>query len=94
MKVADVLDRAAAELDKGFPGSKATEAALLDALGRSYFGLGLYPKAVEAHRKAAALRGASLGPEHHDTLESRSSLANAYLSAGASTRRSRPTWRS
>ena len=82
VKVADVLDQAVTGLDKGFSGSKATEAALRDALGRSYYGLGLYPKAEEAHRKALALREAALGPENRDTLESRNNLAETYLIAG------------
>lgn len=41
VKVADVLDQAAAGLEKEFAGSRATEGALLDALGRSYHGLGV-----------------------------------------------------
>jgi eukaryotic-like serine/threonine-protein kinase len=82
VKVADVLDQAATGLDKGFSGSKATEGALRDALGRSFLGLGLYPKAEEAFRKARALREATLGPEHPDTLMSRARLANAYWREG------------
>ena len=70
VKVADILDQALAGLDRGFAGSKATQGALLDALGRSYHGLGLYPKAEEAHRKARAVGEAALGPSHRDSLAS------------------------
>ena len=56
VKVADILDQAMDGLAKGFSGSKATEGALLDALGKSYYGLGLYPNAE------AALRKSELGP--------------------------------
>ena len=41
VKVADVLDRAAARIQQGFAGSSVTKAALLDALGTTYVGLGL-----------------------------------------------------
>jgi serine/threonine protein kinase/tetratricopeptide (TPR) repeat protein len=82
LKVADVLDRAVGTLDKGFTGSPATKGALLDALGRTYVGLGLYEKAIAVHEKGRALREAALGPDHPDTLASRSRLAGAYISAG------------
>ena len=70
VKVADILDQAFDGLAKGFSGSKATEGSLLDALGKSYYGLGLFPKAEEAHRKARAVREAALGPSHRDSLSS------------------------
>jgi serine/threonine protein kinase len=82
VQVADVLDRASAKLDKDFAGSPATKGALLAALGTTYQGLGLYDKAVSSHTKAAALREATLGPDHPDTLTSRHNLANAYRDAG------------
>ena len=82
VKVADILDQALAELDKGFTGSKATEGALLDALGKSYLGLGLYSRAEEAFRKALAVFEEALGPDHPNTLTSRHNLALAYQSAG------------
>jgi eukaryotic-like serine/threonine-protein kinase len=77
VKVADILDQAFAGLAKGFSGSKATEGALLDALGKSYFGLGLFPKAEEAYRKAHAVRERALGSLHRDTLSSATDLARS-----------------
>ena len=46
VKVADVLDRASDRLDQEFAGSQATKGGLLDALGRTYEGMGLYDRAV------------------------------------------------
>jgi tetratricopeptide (TPR) repeat protein/tRNA A-37 threonylcarbamoyl transferase component Bud32 len=82
VKVAEVLDRASRKLDEGFSGSQATLGALLNALGLTYQGLGLYEPAVGIHTKASAAREAALGPDHPDTLGSRNNLANAYLDTG------------
>jgi serine/threonine protein kinase/tetratricopeptide (TPR) repeat protein len=82
VKVADVLDQAAAGLEKGFSGSKATEGALLDALGKSYSGLGLPQKAEAAHRKARAAREKALGPSHRETLRSATRHAGALWGVG------------
>ncbi len=45
VKVIDVLDKARAKLEQGFAGSQATKGALLDALGQTYKGLGIYDTA-------------------------------------------------
>ncbi len=82
VKVSDVLDRASERLDKEFSGSQATQGALLDALGRTYQGLGMFDRAVRLHTRARALREVALGPDHAQTLASRNNLANAYGSAG------------
>jgi eukaryotic-like serine/threonine-protein kinase len=82
VRVADLLDQASAKLDRGFAGSQATKGALLDALGRTYGGLGLYEQAVMVHTQARDVRTAALGPEHFDTLQSCENLANAYGDAG------------
>jgi tetratricopeptide (TPR) repeat protein/tRNA A-37 threonylcarbamoyl transferase component Bud32 len=82
VKVADVLDRAGEQLDKEFGGSQATRGVLLDTLGTTFRGLGLYDRAVSIHTKARAVREAKLGPDHPDTLSSCNSLAIAYTDAG------------
>jgi tetratricopeptide (TPR) repeat protein len=82
VKVADVLDQAARALEKGFQGSKATEGALLDALGRSYHGLGLYTQSAAMHRQARNVRAAALGPSHRETLMSADRLGDALWSGG------------
>jgi lipopolysaccharide biosynthesis regulator YciM len=82
IKVVDVLDRAAVKLDKDFAGAPAIRGALLDALGQTYAGLGLYDRAEKTHAMARAIRESAIGPDHPDTLKSRTSLARAYLAAG------------
>jgi eukaryotic-like serine/threonine-protein kinase len=82
IKVADVLDWASERLDRGFAVSQATRGALLDTLGTTYRGLGLYDQAVSLYTKAAAVRESALGPDHPDTLKSRTTLAAAYRNAG------------
>ena len=78
VKVAEVLDRASARLDKEFASSQATLGALLQALGLTYYGLGLYDRAVSLHMRARAAREAALGRDHPDTLTSCNNLANAH----------------
>ena len=71
IKVADVLDRASRRLDQDFHGSEATLGSLLDALGRTYLGLGLPAAAGERLERAAAVREKALGRDHPDTLSTR-----------------------
>jgi tetratricopeptide (TPR) repeat protein/tRNA A-37 threonylcarbamoyl transferase component Bud32 len=82
VKVADVLDRAAGKLEAPFAGSPVTKGALLDAIGRTFHGLGLYERAATVHGQALAVREAALGRVHLDTLRSRSNLGVALGSAG------------
>ena len=84
VKVADLLDRAAEKLDRGFSGTQVTKGTLLDALAETYFGLGLNDKAVATHTKARAVRETALGPDHPETLASRNNLAEAFRGAGRS----------
>jgi tetratricopeptide (TPR) repeat protein len=85
IKVADVLEKAAQKLDKEFTGSQATKGSLLNTLGLTYLGLGLYDGSVSLLTKAVAVRQVALGPDHPSTLTSRSNLALAYCSAGRTT---------
>ncbi len=82
VKVVDVLDRAAEQLDSDFDGSQATKGALFNALGETYRGLGLYEQAMSALSKACEVRRAALGPDDPETLTSRSSLAVVYKDVG------------
>jgi serine/threonine protein kinase/tetratricopeptide (TPR) repeat protein len=82
VKVADVLDRAVEKLDAGLAGSPATKGALLDALGRTYLGLGLADRAIRTLERARAVCDAVLDPDHADTLQVRNDLASAYWKAG------------
>jgi tetratricopeptide (TPR) repeat protein len=82
IKVVDVLDRAAEKVDKEFSGSPVTRGTLLDALGQTYYGLGVYDRAVKIFEQVLSVREAALGPVHVDTLMSRNNLAVAYERAG------------
>jgi tetratricopeptide (TPR) repeat protein len=84
VRVADVLEQAAEKLDIDFTGSPATKGAFLHAVGRTYVGLGLYDKAELLLSRARTIREAALGPNHPETLASRSELALAYEKAGRS----------
>jgi tetratricopeptide (TPR) repeat protein/tRNA A-37 threonylcarbamoyl transferase component Bud32 len=81
IKVADLLDRAVAQLDDQFAGDPRISAELLDAVGRTYIGLGLYPEAVRVHKRAWAVCKRVLGPEHPDTIRSMTNLARAHALA-------------
>ncbi|QDV39521.1 serine/threonine-protein kinase [Tautonia plasticadhaerens] len=82
VKIADVLDRAAERLDKEFAGSQVTRGKLLDALGLTFQGLGLYVKAVDLHSKARDACVSALGPQDPYTLLVCNNLAHAYIFAG------------
>jgi serine/threonine-protein kinase len=82
VKVADVLDRASKRLNQEFAGSQATQGTLLNALGLTYYGLGLYDRAVSLHTRARAVLESALGTDHPDTLASRNNLAAAYRTVG------------
>jgi eukaryotic-like serine/threonine-protein kinase len=82
LKVLDLLISAASKLDAEFAGPPRIKGELLNALGLTFFGLGQPAQAAEMHEKARAVREATLGPDHPDTLSSRNNLAEAYLLAG------------
>jgi eukaryotic-like serine/threonine-protein kinase len=82
LKVVDLLDRAIAKLEGGFTGPDSTKGALLDALGQTFIGLGLYREAAATHAKARDVRERALGSDHPDTLRTRSNLGVALWYAG------------
>ena len=82
VKVIDILDRAAKDLEKDFTGSPRTRGDLLTALGRTYLGLGQEDRAVEVFAKAHAAREAALGPDHIDTIRVRTEQAMALIDVG------------
>jgi serine/threonine protein kinase/lipopolysaccharide biosynthesis regulator YciM len=82
VKVAEVLGRAAKELEGRAKMALATKATILDAVGQTYRGLGLVPETVEAREKTFALRRQDLGEDHPDTLTAMHNLAVAYERAG------------
>ena len=79
--MAEVLDQAVSKLQDQFAGSPRIQGELLQAF-ETYNGLGLYDRAVKAHRLAVSVRSSSLGPDHADTLASRNDLAKALVTVG------------
>jgi len=82
IKVVDLLDQAARDLEAEFPGASKIKGELLHALGQTYSGLGLCDRAAELLTKALSVRREALGPDDPDTLKSMSGLAANYLEGG------------
>lgn len=71
VKVVDVLDGAAAQLDSAFDADPLQGAAVRLTLGRTYQALGLYPAAREHIDTALGVFRDQLGERHPDTLAAR-----------------------
>ncbi len=80
--IAEVLDRAAKELQGGSVRDPRANAALLSALGDSYKGLGLWQEAVPLYEKARDLCVVTYGPKHLKTLRANDALGIAYSLVG------------
>jgi tetratricopeptide (TPR) repeat protein len=79
--IVEVLDRDARELQGKLADNPVTKAALLEAIGNSYVGLGLSQDAIPLFQQALQLRKSVLGQEHSATLETMHLLAGASLQA-------------
>ncbi len=75
VRVVEVLDRAAGEIDQQFAGQPEVEAAIRTALGNSYRGLGLFEAAQKQIASALRLRREVLGTDHPDTAQTVADLA-------------------
>ncbi len=75
VKVADVIDSAAARVDAAFPDQPEVEAALRNTLGMTYRSLGLVEEAEEQIREVVALRRSVLGMGHPETVKAMQNLA-------------------
>ncbi|MFH1417662.1 MAG: tetratricopeptide repeat protein [Planctomycetota bacterium] len=80
--VVDLLDDAAKKLPGAFTEHVEVEAGIRAALGTTYHGLSILDKAEDHLSRALELRGASLGLEHVDTLQSRQDWARLLISKG------------
>jgi serine/threonine protein kinase len=85
--IRELLDRAAEELteakiEANFPRQPLVQADILQTVGNTYRGVGEFERALGYLQRALALRQATLGPEHPDTLISMGDLAMAYHDAG------------
>jgi serine/threonine-protein kinase len=81
VRVASLLDRAAATLDSTQT-APDHEATLRHTLGITYRGLGLFEEADEQLRRALALRTRLRGDAHPDVAEVQESLARALVERG------------
>jgi serine/threonine protein kinase/tetratricopeptide (TPR) repeat protein len=80
--VAEVLDRAVESLPDRVDVSPAARAAILDAIGATYRGLGLVGESVDASQSAFEIGSEALGDSHPSTLQLRNNLALAHRDAG------------
>ncbi len=78
----EILDKSANEIGSMLGSEPRVQADLLDAMARSYQGLGLYPRARELTEKAFDIQRRALGPQDRKTLESMSFLGSTMMSAG------------
>ena len=82
MKVRTLLDRAAAGIGARFRHQPLVAAAIHQAVGDAYQGVGKYVSAIRHLTAARELRTTHLGPDHAYTLRTLHSLASAYRDAG------------
>lgn len=82
IKVVELLEKAARKLETDLATEPAQRARLQGALGRTYFGLGLYRDAIPLHEKVREYFLTTSGPEHTNTLNAAIRLAECYQRAG------------
>ncbi|MCP3958131.1 MAG: serine/threonine protein kinase [bacterium] len=78
----EVLDRGAELIEGELSEQPLSRARLLNAMGRAYHGLGLYPKAEELLREVIVDREKVLGPTHQEVAEGLLDLARSELVSG------------
>src|SRR5262249_31719607 len=78
----DALGAAEDRIAADFADQPTIEAAVRNALGISYVYLGEPEKAIRHYERARALRTATPGADHRDTLASMDNLAIAFADAG------------
>ena len=79
VRVASLLDRAAADLDSVFAGQPDVEATMRMTLGETYYQLGLYDEAEAQYARALALREPLLGTRHPDVVRAQTELAFLWV---------------
>jgi len=82
VKVTDVLDRAAAQIDDACAGRPDLEISVRTTIGRTYIGLGLYGPAAEQLGRAFELAKARLPADDRDALAAENLLATALVELG------------
>lgn len=82
LTVYELLARSAKDIDADATLDPGARCALLDAIGRTYDGLGEYPQAIIACEAACRLAAEHFGDVQSKTLSYRSTLGVAYEHAG------------
>ena len=77
----EILDQTAKRLDD-LKGQPSVDADLRATLGRVYYDLAEYAKAVAMHRQALAMREKLLGSEHPDVIGTRNDLGTLLVDEG------------
>ena len=78
VRVADVLDQAAKQIEGSLAGQPEVEANLRITIAETYVSLGLHDRAEPHLLRALDLRRKTLGDEHPDTTKAKVSLASLY----------------
>jgi len=78
----NILDRAAASIEKDFAGEPRIEAAIRQSLGTTYLELGMYDRSLPHMERALVLRRELLGPDDPDTLTSTNTMARLRVRMG------------
>jgi eukaryotic-like serine/threonine-protein kinase len=71
----EILDKAAANIDKGLTQDPEVRTQLMDLMGTVYQSLGLYTQSQKLLERAVEVQKQALGPEKEETLKSESDLA-------------------
>ena len=82
LTVAEMFDQAAEQLETTFPSQPLIQAELLNAIGSTYQGLGLFEKAVAIFERSRDMHRQVRGENHRQTLNAEGNLASAYQAAG------------
>lgn len=82
IRAREILDQGAKRIDAELQGQPATQAVMLDTIGRVYFNMGLWSEAEPLLERARTLRVALLGESHPDVAESFISLGKLRREQG------------
>jgi tetratricopeptide (TPR) repeat protein len=72
------VDQAESTIGQSFANKPVVEASIRQVLGHGYWYLGSFPRAIEQHERALALRRDQLGSDDPETLKAMVSLAQDY----------------
>lgn len=82
MTAEDMLDEASARLEATLDEDPAIRARLLQTIGESYQGIGVYDRAEELMTASSELLAEVRGGDHAETLAARNALAGLYRMSG------------